>query len=219
MLVIFHTPYCLRCDTEYELRWHYHLIRNTELDLLTFLTSPPNALGKEDANRLANAWHVKHVEKGLRIATQGAPESMESIILNGSVTSQISDPEGRAVCVGFHTGPCVITPNVARTRDGISLVSLEVTADALVAQLDTSALTELMVASEPIREWANVILQQELARKADREWCLAALGGADRLTWFRESYPHHEDFFGHYLIASFLGVTPVTLSRLRCSEK
>lgn len=160
-----------------------------------------------------------HFKKELRIATQGTSESMESIILNGSVTSQISDPEGRSVCVGFHTGPCVITPNIARTRDGVSLVSLEVTADALVAQMDTSALTELMVASEPIREWANGVLQQELARKADREWCLAALGGADRLAWFRESYPYHEGIFGHSLIASFLGVTPVTLSRLRGSEK
>jgi CRP-like cAMP-binding protein len=94
-----------------------------------------------------------------------------------------------------------------------------VLADVLVAQLDSRALTELMLASEPIREWANGILQQELARKADREWCLAALGGADRLAWFRSSYPHHENLFGHYLIASYLGVTPVTLSRLRGAER
>ena len=84
---------------------------------------------------------------------------------------------------------------------------MDVNADALVAQMDSRALTELMLASEPIREWANGILQQELARKADREWCLAALGGADRLARFRENYPRHEELFGHYLIASFLGVT------------
>lgn len=189
------------------------------MDLLTFLTCPPNALEKDTASRLAVAWRVEHAEKGRRIVTQGAPDSMEHIILDGRVTSQITDPEGRAVCVGFHTGPCVVAPNVARTRDGVSLVSLDVNADALVAQMDSGALTELMLASEPIREWANGILQQELARKADREWCLAALGGADRLAWFRENYPRHEGLFGHYLIASFLGVTPVTLSRPRGAER
>lgn len=189
------------------------------MDLLTFLTHPPSALDKDNARAFATAWRVEHVEKGQQIATQGAPDHMEHIILDGRVTSQITDPEGRAVCVGLHLGPCVVTPNVARTKSGTSLVSLEVNTDALVAQLDSRALTELMLTSEAIREWANGILQQELARKADREWCLAALGGADRLAWFRENYPQHEGLFGHYLIASYLGVTPVTFSRLRAAER
>ena len=185
------------------------------MDLLTFLTCPPNALDKDTSRQFAAAWSVEYVEKGRRIATQGEPDLLEHIILDGRATSQITDTEGRAVCVGFHAGPCVVAPNVARTRNGASLVSIDVNADALVAQMDSRALTELMLASEPIREWANGILQQELARKADREWCLAALGGADRLAWFRENFPRHEGLFGHYLIASFLGITPVTLSRLR----
>lgn len=189
------------------------------MDLLTFFTSSPNALHKDIAREFAAAWSVKYVEKGRRIATQGEPDPFEHIILDGRATSQITDTEGRAVCVGFHAGPCVVAPNVARTRIGTSLVSIDVIADALVAQMDSRALTELMLASKPIREWANGILQQELARKADREWCLAALGGADRLAWFREDFPHHEGLFGHYLIASFLGVTPVTLSRLRGAER
>lgn len=189
------------------------------MDLLTFLSSSPSALDKDTARVFAAAWSVEHVNKGRRLATQGEPDPMERIILDGRATSQISDPEGRAVCVGFHAGPCVVTPNVARTRNGTSLVSIDVIGDALLAQMDSRALTELMLASVPIREWANGILEQELARKADREWCLAALGGADRLAWFRKAFPHHEHLFGHYLIASFLGVTPVTFSRLRGAER
>ncbi|AXI46482.1 hypothetical protein C1J03_10895 [Sulfitobacter sp. SK012] len=189
------------------------------MDLLTFLTSSPSALDKDTARQLTEAWRVKYVEKGHRIATQGEPDPFEHIILDGRATSQITDPEGRAVCVGFHAGPCVVAPNVARTRNEASLVSIDVNSDALVAQMDSGSLTELMLASEPIREWANGILQQELARKADREWCLAALGGADRLGWFREHFPLHEGLFGHYLIASFLGISPVTLSRLRGAER
>lgn len=189
------------------------------MDLLSFFTSSPNALDKDSAREFAAAWSVEYVKKGRRIATQGEPDLLEHIILDGRATSQITNPEGRAVCVGFHAGPCVVAPNVARTRNGTSLVSIDVIADALVAQMNSRALTELMLASEQIREWANGILQQELAFKADREWCLAALGGADRLAWFRKDFPHLEGLFGHYLIASFLGVTPVTLSRLRGAER
>lgn len=189
------------------------------MDLLTFLSSSASALGKDSARVFASAWSVEHVKKGCRLAAQGEPDTMERIILDGRAVSQITDPDGRAVCVGFHAGPCVVTPNVARTRNGTSLASIDVITDVLLAQMDSRALTDLMLVSEPIREWANGILQLELARKADREWCLAALGGADRLAWFRKGFPHHEDIFGHYLIASFLGVTPVTLSRLRGAER
>lgn len=165
--------------------------------------------------KLASAWRVKHVTKESYLVNQGSKNSTEIIVLDGNLSSIISDPEGRSVCVGFYAGPRVVTPNVARTRDGVSLVSISANTDALIAQMEATKLTELMLASEPIREWANGILQRELAYKAEREWCLSALGGADRLAWFRKTHPQHEELFSHFLIASFLGVTPVTLSRLR----
>ena len=121
--------------------------------------------------------------------------------------------------MGFHVGPGVVTPNIARTRSGRSLVSIRATSDAQIARINTNDLTQLMISTTPIRDWANGILREELGRKADREWCLASLGGADRLTWFRESYPGYEADFNHTLIASFLGITPVTLSRLRHSDR
>ena len=189
------------------------------MELLTFFSSSPGALDEDTARAFAAAWSVKHVDKGRRLATQGEPDPMEHIILDGRAASQINDPDGRAVCVGFHVGPCVVTPNIVRTRDETSLVSIDAMTDVLIAQMDNRDLIELMLASEPIRDWANGIMQQEQVRKADREWCLAALGGADRLAWFRNAFPHYEDLFGHYLIASYLGVSPVTFSRLRAAER
>lgn len=189
------------------------------MELSAFLSCPPSKLDQDAAKLLASAWQVKHVTKEHCVVAQGAQDTMEMIVLDGRLSSTISDPDGRAVSVGFYAGPCVITPAIARTRDGISLVSLIANTDALIALMDGAALTELMLTSEPIREWANGILQHELARKAEREWCLAALGGADRLAWFRKTYPRHEELFSHSLIASFLGVTPVTLSRLRGAQK
>ena len=189
------------------------------MELSRFLTCPPSSLNTEAANKLASAWEIKHVAKESYVVDQGAESSPEVIVLDGQLSSTISDSDGREVCVGFFAGPKVVTPAIARTSDGISLVSLKANTDVLVAQTESAALTELMLTSEPIREWANGILQHELARKAEREWCLAALGGSDRLAWFRKTHPDHEELFSHSLIASFLGVTPVTLSRLRGTQR
>ncbi len=189
------------------------------MDLLTFLMQSPDLPDHASAAKLASKWAPKLVKKGARLVQQGEPDTKEVIILDGCAASRIYDAEGNAVCVGMYVGPCIVTPNIARTRDGSSLVSIEAITDTLVAQMDSDVLTDLMIASEPVRDWANGVLREELSRKADREWCLAALGGSDRLAWFRERYPEYEGIFVHSLIASFLGITPVTFSRLRSSGK
>jgi CRP-like cAMP-binding protein len=156
---------------------------------------------------------------GAHLAWQEQPETDEYILLEGCLASSICDQQGKEVCVGFYVGPCVVTPNIARTRDGVSLVSIAATTDASLAMIDSDVLSNRMISSEPVRNWANGVLRDALSRKAEREWCLAALGGAERLKWFRQAYPSYEDIFPHTLIASFLGVTPVTMSRLRSNGK
>ena len=81
--------------------------------------------------------------------------------------------------------------------------------------MDATVLLDLMRGSPAIEDWANAILRAELARKTSREWSLAALKAKERLEWFRSRYPDHETLFNHSQISSFLGMTPVTLSRLR----
>lgn len=189
------------------------------MDLPTFLMQSPELSEGAYAAQFASCWTPKLFKKGTCIVQQDAEDTNEYIILDGNVTSIIYGPDGRAICVGLHVGACVVAPNIARTRDGTSLVSLEASTDVVMAQMDSVALTDMMIDSIPVSDWANGVLRQELGRKADREWCLAALGGADRLAWFRERYPSHEALFVHTLIASFLGITPVTLSRLRSGDR
>lgn len=189
------------------------------MDLVTFLMQSDDLLHQTDAAQFASSWKTRRVRKSELIVRQGEREPNEYILLEGCAASRIYGPQGRAVCVSLHVAPCIVAPNIARTRDGVSLVSIEAMRDGLLAQMDSNALTKLMIASAIIRNWGNAVLRQELGRRVDREWCLAALGGADRLKWFRERYPGHEDLFNHSLIASFIGVTPVTFSRLRSSGR
>jgi CRP-like cAMP-binding protein len=170
-----------------------------------------------DARALAGAFEAKAVLKTEHLARQGEPNDKEYVLLSGKVVSLIGDAEGREVCVGFFIGPCVITPNLARTADGKSLVSLRAETDGQAAAVEAAVLLDLMRGSPAIEDWANAILRAELARKTSREWSLAALKAKERLGWFRSQYPDHETLFNHSQISSFLGMTPVTLSRLRNS--
>ncbi len=188
------------------------------MDLVEFLLNrgdPKARLSLREAERLAAAFTHRQHEKGRRLTSQGEPDTQEHVLLSGRAVSIVRDASGREICIGLHQGPEVVTPHIARTTQGNSLVDIEVQEHAEVASIAASTLVEMMVTSEPIREWANAVMREALMRKVGREWCLAALNAAGRLKWFRENYPGYEDLFPHAYIASFLGITPVTLSRAR----
>ncbi len=189
------------------------------MDLRTFLMQSSDLSEATCAERFALNWTHTRLTKGAHLASQDQPETDEYILLDGRLASSICDQDGKEVCVGMYVGPCIVTPHIARTRDGASLVSIVATTDAVLAGIDSDQLTKLMISSEPIRAWANGALRDALSRKVEREWCLAALKGSERLKWFRGAYPDYEDIFTHALIASFLGITPVTISRLRANDK
>ena len=189
------------------------------MDLRTFLMQSPDLSDMTCADDFASDWKQKRLSKGQHLTRQEQPETGEFVLLEGCLVSSICDQDGKEVSVGLYVGPCVITPNIARTRNGVSLVSIVATTDALLARTESDLLSNRMISSEPVRNWANGVLRDALSRKVDREWCLAALKGAERLTWFRQTFPGYENIFPHTLIASFLGITPVTMSRLRAGKK
>jgi len=171
---------------------------------------PPDA-----ARDLAGLFSLTVRPKGAVIVDQGAPDSSEYALLSGLAVTRIGDVTGRSVCTGLYVGPAVIAPNLARSKDGRSLVRLEMVSDGRIARASAEGLMSLMVADPHVREWGNVLMRAELIRRAERDWALAALPAGDRLEWFRQAYPDLERLFPHGLIASYLGMTPVTLSRLR----
>ena len=185
------------------------------MDLNGLIRALGPSLAGTPLKQLEAAWTPRFVRKGEVLARQGDQVTQEIMVLDGRIVSQICDADGRGVAVAFCVGPGFVSPHIARTRDSTSLVTLAVTEDATIAEMRADTLLAMMLESPDIRDWSNGILRGELSRKTDREWCLAALGGSDRLAWFRGRYPGYEDLFSHSQIASFLGMTRVTLSRLR----
>jgi hypothetical protein len=51
--------------------------------------------------------------------------------------------------------------------------------------------------------------------KVEKEIALASLKGKDRLLLLRKNYPNIENCIPHADIASYLGITTISLSRLR----
>jgi CRP-like cAMP-binding protein len=72
-----------------------------------------------------------------------------------------------------------------------------------------------MINHMDIREFGNMVLQNELLAKVEKEIGLASLNARERLILFREKYHFLENLISHVDIASYLGITNISLSRLR----
>jgi CRP-like cAMP-binding protein len=81
--------------------------------------------------------------------------------------------------------------------------------------MDADAFEELMIHYVDIREFGNTVLQQELHIKVEKEIGLASLNAKERLIQFREKYHFLENLISHVDIASYLGITNISLSRFR----
>lgn len=153
----------------------------------------------------------------LRVGDHG---DRECLLLTGILRSSVADAEGREVTLAFHQGTSALTPAIARMdAEGRSRIDCVALTPAWVAEFPAALLVACMVRSPSVQRWGDAVLRAELLRRADREWSLAALPAAQRLALFRQQHPGLEHRIAQHHIASYLGITPVSLSRLRAQER
>jgi CRP-like cAMP-binding protein len=145
----------------------------------------------------------------------GDAPPMECFVLDGVLRNWLGDAQGRAVTLDFYMGPCAMTPAIARSRAGQSRIHCEALTAARVVLFEAEALSRTMMADVAMARWGDAVLTQELVRRVDRELGLATQPAKERLLALRADKPGLEDLVPQHHLASYLGMTPVSLSRLR----
>jgi CRP-like cAMP-binding protein len=84
-----------------------------------------------------------------------------------------------------------------------------------IVSIDAVEFEKLMIDNLEIRNFGNTVLRNELIKKVDKEIGLASLTAKERLINFRNHFPMLENVIPHSDIASYLGITNISLSRLR----
>lgn len=155
------------------------------------------------------------VSRGKDFIVEGKTNALEYFVEEGICRSYLYDPEGEAITISFFMPGSVISPNTIRTFEGKSLLNLQALTDVKLSVLPAPDFEQLMIDNLEIRHFANTVLQQELIRKVDKEIGLASLTAKERLEKLRKDFPNLENLIPHSDIASYLGITNISLSRLR----
>ena len=104
---------------------------------------------------------------------------------------------------------------MARSFNARSIVNFQALTELEIGAFKAKGLVELIREQEELRGFANSVLQKELVIKSNKELQNASLNSMDRLILFRKQYKNFENLVPHACIASYLGITNISLSRLR----
>lgn len=173
-----------------------------------------------EAERLRRAIREEGIEKGGRMN----PRTI-GFVLEGLLRAYDVDREGREHTKAFWPeGVLVYSLGATQARPGGSPDALDDwTVDAVEpTRLFTLALDALDALYEGHPSWnhiGRVFWQHAYREKLLRERALLALSATDRYLALTRAHPGLENRVPQYLIASYLGITPVALSRLRGRKK
>ncbi|WP_020536797.1 Crp/Fnr family transcriptional regulator [Lewinella cohaerens] len=158
---------------------------------------------------------IEVYEKGDIFIDRGKRNNKEYFVYEGVCRSFLLSPEGEEVTISFFLEGGVLSPNKTRTANQISHLNFQALTKLTVASLNADKFEQLMINHIDIREFGNMVLQNELLAKVEKEIGLASLNAKERLLLFREKYHFLENLISHIDIASYLGITNISLSRLR----
>lgn len=155
------------------------------------------------------------IAKGETFINRNRRDNKEYFVLDGICRSYLVNPEGEEITISFFTKSSIISPFSTRTENEISLLNFQAVTELLIGAIDARLFEKLMIENKEIRHFGNAVLQNELKKKIAKEIGLASLSAKERLLNFRTDFPNLENQIPHTIIASYLGITSISLSRLR----
>lgn len=157
----------------------------------------------------------KEIASGTIFLEKGKRNQSEYFLIDGICRSYLLDPDGNEITISFFNTGSVLSPYVSRTINGILNLNFQALTAITIGVIDALKFEDLMVNNLEIREFGNMVLKLELQKKVKKEINQASLTAIERLQIFRKDYPGFENIVPHSTISTFLGITNVSLSRLR----
>lgn len=176
-----------------------------------------NALGIQDETlieRLKKVSYIRNIPKGNHLARRGDNLLGVMFLINGMFRFYFLDSEGRehVDCFCGEFGYPVMPAIDFKMPLPINVQALE---DSTVLVIPMELVESLMESNLEVMRLYNKMLIKSLTIHWEDKMALHQYDAAQRYEWFLKRYEGLIDRVPHMYIASFLNISPVTLSRLR----
>lgn len=158
---------------------------------------------------------IVELPKNHHLFSEGKKCSHEYLLISGVAHRYNTLSNGQKLTTGFYLPKSVITPHFVRTNKRKSLFSLQALTPVRFAEISVTELDALRNNFKEFTEFGQRILEAELTKTFNNEKIYRCSTAKERLLLLRREYPNLENVVPHHIIASYLGITNVSFSRLR----
>lgn len=167
---------------------------------------------------LVMASRIKSVRMGEHIVSQGEVPKHLCFLLHGVVRGFMINANGKDLtdCIVYTCGQTVMPDSDLNKPASITLEALE---DSQILMLPMEKIWQLLKKYPALAQIYEYLLLCSVKTHRDLKIAVCQYSALQRYQWFLKEYPGLIDRIPHKYIASYLNMTPVTLSNVRKTLK
>lgn len=158
---------------------------------------------------------IKHIKKREHFVTAGRISRNIAFVREGLFRYYYTTEDGAEFTKGFFESNSVLSAYDAILENSPAHYSIEALEDSIIAKVNYDKFRQLFAEDPCWNVFLVALLQKGYLAKVRRERELFLMDAEQRYHAFLERYPGLEGRVKQHIIASFIGITPESLSRIR----
>jgi CRP-like cAMP-binding protein len=173
------------------------------------------SISPEIENKLRKIIKEKNLVKGEQILTDNSLKKEHIFVASGCLRSFYKTEDGKEHTIQFAIKNWWISDYITLYTDNKSVVSIESLTHSKVLIIDNSKVEKFYEEFPQFETIQRKNFEKRISALQKRILSLLALTAAEKYNQFIEDYTEFEKIIPNYQIASYLGITPQSLSRIR----
>ena len=176
------------------------------------------SLSSEAEKHIYSIAKEKIVSKGDVLIRQGQSVNKTFFVIDGCLRSFCIEKEGKEHTLQFAIKNWWISDFMAIYNQELASLTVECITDSTVIEFNAQKLDEIYSMFPEFEPFQRKNLERHVVSLHKRILNQLQLTALERYNLFLEQYPHIEQYVPNYHIASYLGLTQQSLSRLRAEK-
>jgi len=161
----------------------------------------------------------KTYPKGTILVREGQSVNKIYYITDGCLRSYCVDKNGKEHTLQFAIKDWWISDYIANYNNELATLTIECLKESTVFEFNAKKLSEILIPFPEYEPFKRNILERHIVSLHKRILNQLIMTAAERYDLFLKQYPNIEQYTRNYHIASYLGITQESLSRIRVEKQ
>jgi CRP-like cAMP-binding protein len=183
-------------------------------NLVSFLNQI-SPLSEQTIALVASKFVADKLKKGDYFIGEGVYAKEIAFLERGAVRAFYTNNDGKEYNKTFFVAPAIIGSYVSLISKEKNSLPQQALTDCVIWRMKYDELERLSDNNYELERLRRRIAERFFVSNEKKQLKMALLDAADRYLIFKEEYPGLEDLIPQYHVATYLGVSPTQLSRIR----